>query len=92
MFQYWPYSQYTTVDDVADEIDRQPSAGVFLKNGDQLVSWVMGRIPNGMSRLHTLDQYRRRGYAALAVKYVSKRMAQCGYLPFANIVIGNGLG
>ena len=57
---------------VANEIDQQPSGGVFLKQNDQLVSWVMGYVPNGLSRLNTLEHHRRRGFAALAIKYKPK--------------------
>ncbi|EFX72030.1 hypothetical protein DAPPUDRAFT_254937 [Daphnia pulex] len=45
--------------------------------------------PNGMSRLHTLEEHRRRGYAALGTQYLSKRVAQRGFVPFANNVIEN---
>ena len=89
MFEYWPFNNATVVDLIADDIDQMPSAGVFLKDGDRLVSWLMEFPPNGMSRLHTLDEYRRRGYAGLAVTYMSKRMAQCGRLPFAHVMLDN---
>ena len=89
VYEHWPYKSCTTVDYVANEIDRLPSAGVFLKDGDRLVSWVMEHPPSGTSRLHTLEQYRRCGYGRLAVLYFSKRSAQAGRQPFANIVVGN---
>ena len=89
MYQHWRYNYTTTVENVSQQIKRMPSAGVFLKRDDKLVSWIMNHPPNGMSRLYTLDEFRRRGYAALTIKYISKRMAQSGYLPFANIEPGN---
>ncbi len=33
----------------------------------------------------TLQEYRRRGYAALVTLSLSKRVAQCGFVPFVNV-------
>ena len=74
---------------MADEIDRQPSAGLFLKENDELVSWIMAHPPNGMSRLFTVPAHRRKGYASLVIVYMTKRMAQSGYIPFGNIRTDN---
>lgn len=89
VYENWTYKASTTVDHVADEIDQLPSAGAFLKTTDQLVSWMVCHPPNGMSRLHTVDGYRRKGYAKLLTRYLSKRFAQSGYVPFVNIVNDN---
>ena len=89
VYDYWPYRESTTVDNITREIELLPSAGVFLKENDELVSWMMCHPPNGMSRLHTLEEHRRQGYAALVTQYLSKRVAQCGFVPFVNIVIEN---
>ena len=72
-----------------DEIVQLPSAGIFLKSNDQLVTWMMCHPPNGMSRLLTLEPHRRKGYASLVTKYLTKRMAQSGHFPYINIVAGN---
>ena len=85
VYDHWPYKHSTTVKDVVDEIEQLPSAGVFLKENDELVSWMMSHPPTGMSRLHTMEQHRRRGYAALVTQYLCKRVAQSGYVPFVNI-------
>lgn len=89
IYENWPYRETTTVEDVAIGIDQLPSAGVFLKENDQLVSWMMSFPPNGMSRLHTLEQHRRKGYAKLLTQYLSKRVAQSGCVPFVNIIQHN---
>jgi len=72
-----------------DQIDNFPSAGVFLKENDQLVSWMVFHMPWGMGKLHTLEEHRKKGYASLVTKYLSKRMAQSGYIPYVNIEVGN---
>ncbi|KAI9560840.1 hypothetical protein GHT06_011793 [Daphnia sinensis] len=89
VYDHWPYSACTKVEHICKEIELLPSAGVFLKENDQLVSWMMCHPPNGMSRLHTLEDHRRRGYASLVTRYLTKRVAQSGVVPFVNIVIGN---
>ena len=91
VFETWPYRHLTTLQDVIDEIIYLPSAGIFLKSNDKLVTWMMCHPPNGMSRLMTLEPYRRKGYASLVTKYLTKRMAQCGHFPYVNIVAGNSV-
>lgn len=91
VFQTWPYKHLTTLQDVIDEIIQLPSAGIFLKNNDQLVSWMTCHPPNGISRLLTLEEHRRKGYARIVTVYMTKRMAQAGYYPYLNIVAGNSI-
>ena len=85
VFDNWHYNYTTSIEDVADEIDEFPSAGLFLKETDQLVSWVMSHQPNGMSRLHTMRKHRKQGYASIVILYMAKQLAQAGYVPFVNI-------
>ena len=94
VYDHWPYRESTRVEYMADEIQQFPSAGVFLKESNELVSWMMIHLPNGMSRLHTLEQHRRKGYAAIVTKYLSKVMAQSGQHPprcFAQILWEHGV-
>ena len=78
-----------SVEVITEEIAVFPSAGVFLKATDELVSWIMCYPPHGIGRLHTLEMYRRKGYASLAIRYLSKRTAQSGCLPTANVHLDN---
>ena len=89
VFNWWPRKHTTTVDDVADEIIRLPSAGVFLNSNNQLVAWMNLHPPNGMSRLFTLEEHRRKGYANLLTRYLCKRVAQAGHSPYVKIIEGN---
>ena len=45
--------------------------------------------PNGMSRLNTLKEHRRRGYAMIVIRYMSKQMAKSGHVPFVNVERSN---
>ena len=83
VYNNWPYRDITTVDSVLDSVVASPSAGLFIKENDELVCWMTGRVHVGMSQLHTLDQFRNRGYAACVTQYLTKRLAQSGYVPYA---------
>ncbi|XP_057372908.1 uncharacterized protein LOC130693732 [Daphnia carinata] len=89
VYDHWGYNAHTRVEYIRQEIELLPSAGVFLKENDELVSWMTCHPPNGMSRLHTLEEHRRRGYASLVTQYLSKRVAQSAVVPCVNIVLGN---
>ena len=47
VYDYWPYNQVCCAEDIADELDRLPSAGLFLKATDELVSWIVCPFPDG---------------------------------------------
>lgn len=89
MCEKWPHRAYSLVEDVMDDIEFFPSAGVFLKATGELVSWVTILAGIGMSRLHTLEQHRRKGYAKLAILSIAKKMALGGQLPFTTVAIDN---
>jgi len=89
VFDYWLYNSSTNVENVADELTQLPSAGVYLKSTDQLVSWMNFHPPNDMSRLHTLEEHPRKGYATLFTRYLCKRVAQAGHSPYVLILDGN---
>jgi len=83
IYDTWAFKEMSCVQAIRNNIIDLPSAGVFTKDGDRLVSWIIGH--NGMNRLYTLDEYRRRGYATYATLYLAKRMAQAGYPPYVHI-------
>ena len=89
VYDHWAARTTTSVEIIAEEINSLPSAGVFLKATNELVCWITYYPTNGMSRLHTLDQHRRKGYASLVIRYLSKRVAQAGFVPTANVGLGN---
>jgi len=49
----------------------------------------MNLSPFGISRLHTLEDHRRRGYARIAIDFLAKKMAQADYVPIANVNFEN---
>ena len=78
---FYPYRRSVTLEDITREIEQLPSIGIYLKENGQLVSWMTQRSSFGMGRLFTLEAYRRRGYALLAVRSLSKKMAEAGFIP-----------
>lgn len=89
VFNRWAYRDHTTEEDVGDELDQLPSAGLFSNDSNEMVAWVTLHPHFGMSRLHTLEAHRRKGYGTLVVQYLTKRMAQAGYLPTYGLAINN---
>jgi len=87
MYDLWPHKALSNVQAIVNNIVDFPSAGLFLKDGDRLVSWIVGL--NGMNRLHTVQEYRRRGYADHVTRYLMRAMVQSGYLPFVHIKAEN---
>lgn len=85
VYDFWNFRFVTTVEAFVDSVIEAPSAGVFVKETNEPVSWMISRTPNGMSSLHTLEEFRQRGYASFVSQYLAKRMAQAGYLPYATI-------
>jgi len=87
MYDLWPHKAQSNVQTIVDNTVDFPSAGLFLKDGDGLVSWIVGQ--NGMNRLYTVQEYRRRGYADHVTRYLMRGMVQSGYLPFVHIKAEN---
>lgn len=89
VYDNWSYNEITTADSVLEGVIASPTAGVFLKDTNKLVCWMTSRVHVGMSQLHTLEEYRRRGYAACVTQYLTKRLAQSGYVPYAIVSPNN---
>jgi len=81
IYDTWAFKHSSSVEDLEDEIEQLPSAGVYLKETDELICWINFHLAFGMARLYTLEAHRRKGYATLAIQYAAKRTAQAGYIP-----------
>ncbi|ODM91826.1 Glycine N-acyltransferase-like protein 3 [Orchesella cincta] len=80
----WQYSKAGTDIFIRKCIENHVSAGVFVKNGDNTGEFVCGVINPGFglaSSLVTHPDYRRKGYASLAMKYLIKNLAKNGFHP-----------
>ncbi|XP_046745190.1 uncharacterized protein LOC124410677 [Diprion similis] len=65
------------------------SIGLFLKEGDILVSWAMHSEWHGLGTVQTLDSYKRRGYAKVVINALAKQLGKQGISPVLNVVTGN---
>lgn len=63
--------------------------GLFLKEGDILVSWALQTEWYGVGIVQTLDAYKRRGYARVVVSALAKRLGSEGISPVLTVICGN---
>ncbi|KAI4469222.1 hypothetical protein MML48_2g00003612 [Holotrichia oblita] len=85
----WPHKSKNSQGYLEILIEMNNSLGLFLKSDDTLVCWVL-RSPMGqMATLQTDVNHKRKGYASLVTKAMSKQIAQDGFNPLGTIVRGN---
>lgn len=60
-----------------------PAAGVFV-NGS-LAAWMVQSYYGAMFSMQTKPEYRRKGYGTKLARYLTKRVAEKGYMPFVVI-------
>lgn len=81
------YKNYISMEYVKDRIKRGISAGMFENN--QLVSWSITQDDGAIGFLHTLDNYRRKGYGYNVTLSMIEKLRSCGELPFAYVERNN---
>jgi GNAT superfamily N-acetyltransferase len=62
----WAYYCATTYDYVRHSILFHGGLGLVKKHDDQLISWAVG-VQNTIGMVHTLPDYRNKGYAQLVI-------------------------
>lgn len=70
-------------------IARNGGLGIFSKDTNELRSWISINEFGGLATLQTLDQWKRKGYAELLVKEITKQRAKNGLDSVAFIVSSN---
>lgn len=63
--------------------------GIFSKNTNELRAWITINDFGALSTLQTLDQYKKKGYASLLTKQISKNRAVSGSDTIAFILHSN---
>lgn len=86
---HWPHRYEGSEGYLGALLELNNCYGIFLKSNDELVCWIMKNIMGQLATLHTLPEYRRRGYATILTKMLSKEIAEEGCHPLANVVVGN---
>ena len=81
------YKEYISVEYVKDCIKKGISAGLFEKN--KLVSWAITQDDGAIGFLHTLDEYRKKGYGFNVTLSMIDQIRKNNDLPFANVLPSN---
>lgn len=63
--------------------------GLYEKSSNNLVCWILLNNYGGIGMLHTLEQFRRKGFGELITKEFCKKLASVGRDIFAATVDGN---
>jgi len=85
----WPHKFPGSEDYVRNLIKVNGGFGLYLKTNDKLVAWVLKNFLGTMVVLQTLEEYKRRGYASLVVRAMSRDIAEEGHNPLGTVVTTN---
>jgi len=81
------YKEYISIEYVTDCLMKGISAGLY-ENG-KLVSWAITQDDGAIGFLHTLDNFRRKGYGYSVTASMIHEVRNNGGLPFANVKASN---
>jgi len=87
VFSNSEYKKYISSEYVKDCIQKGISAGLY--ENDELVSWAITQDDGAIGFLHTLDNYRRRGYGECVTLSMIEKVRNNSGLPFANVLASN---
>lgn len=85
----WPHNYKNSVKFVSLLIEMNDGYGLFLKSNDELVSWALLSMLGQLALVQTVDAHKKKGYASLMVKYLSRIIAIKGYSPFGTVLEEN---
>jgi RimJ/RimL family protein N-acetyltransferase len=87
VFKNFEYKEYISIEYVKDCIRKGISVGLY--DHKKLVSWSITQDDGAIGFLHTLDDYRRKGYGYNVTLSMVERVRNSGGLPFANVLPSN---
>lgn len=80
----YPANQMECVEVFEKLMDKLPSFGVFSASGE-LAAWMVQSYYGAMFSMQTKPEFRRKGYGIYLAKYLTKVVADRGYMPFVVI-------
>ncbi|GJQ65986.1 hypothetical protein Trydic_g4079 [Trypoxylus dichotomus] len=86
---HWPHRYKGSDRYISAFISMNTCYGVFLKNNANLVCWVLKNHLGQLGILQTLAEHKRKGYATLVIKMMSKDIAGEGHDPLGTVLVGN---
>ena len=81
------YKEYISIEYITDRIIKGTSAGIYVDN--ELVSWSITQDDGAIGFLHTLSNYRKKGYGYNVVLSMIEKLKNEGELSFAYIEAEN---
>jgi ribosomal protein S18 acetylase RimI-like enzyme len=88
----WPHYSPDFRPVVASMITLNPSCGVFVRSQDgseQLAAMVLQSEYGGLGLLQTVPEFRRRGYALLAVRQHTRTLGRAGVNVHCHVIVNN---
>lgn len=89
MNEIWPHKFKGSLDYLKTFIKMNGGFGVFLKEDDSIVAWILKNQMGMMVVLQTADGYKRKGYGSLVTKAIAKEIAKEGHVPLGTVLIDN---
>ncbi|KAK9694194.1 protein of unknown function (DUF5645) [Popillia japonica] len=86
---HWPHKYDGSENYLSQFIEMNTCYGIFLKSDDKLVCWVLKNHLGQLGILQTVPEYKRKGYASLITKMMSKQIAKDGHHPAGTVLINN---
>ncbi|XP_077862834.1 glycine N-acyltransferase-like protein 1 [Saccoglossus kowalevskii] len=57
-------------------LDTHPTAGIFKSNTNELVAWGLELYFGSIGTVHTVELYRRRGFAKIIISYLTRKIRE----------------
>lgn len=90
--KYWPHYSPDYRPVVASMITLNPSCGVFVRSEDgseQLAAMILQSDYGGLGILQTVPEFRRRGFALLALRQQTKTLGLAGVNVHCHVIVNN---
>lgn len=87
--ELWPYHHKNSDVYLETLADMGGGYGLFLKEKDTLVSWIFKNHLGILGILQTVEEYKRRGFGSLMIKFLAKLLAEEGIDPVTSVSIHN---
>lgn len=85
----WPHRFVDSDKYLGGFIDVNGGYGVFLKSTNEMVAWVIKHAWGHLAMLQTEEEHKRKGYASLVIKALSKEIGEEGHWPIATVLLQN---
>lgn len=87
--EIWPHKYDGSIEYINFFIEINGGFGVYLKETDELCSWILKNQMGTMSVLQTAEKFKRKGYGSLVTNVLAKEIANEGHVPLGTVLIDN---